>query len=58
MPASSTVQPFRTEPGLITEQRPSRRYYRLTRVGEGAMDEVVDRFPALVRAFAGEPETA
>jgi DNA-binding PadR family transcriptional regulator len=40
------------------EQRPARRYYRLTRTGEAAMHEVVDRFPALVRAFAGAVETA
>ena len=40
------------------EQRPQRRYYRLTRVGEAAMDEVTERFPALVRAFAGAAETA
>ncbi len=33
------------------EGRPSRRYYRLTRAGEVALDEVVERFPALVRAF-------
>ena len=33
------------------EQRPPRRYYRLTRVGEASMEEVVDRFPALVRLF-------
>lgn len=40
------------------EQRPPRRYYRLTRVGEASLDEVVERFPALVRAFGGAPETA
>jgi DNA-binding PadR family transcriptional regulator len=33
------------------ERRPPRRYYRLTKVGESAMAEVVDRFPALVRLF-------
>jgi DNA-binding PadR family transcriptional regulator len=33
------------------EQRPARRYCRLTRAGEAAMAEVVERFPALVRAF-------
>lgn len=33
------------------EQRPPRRYYRLTPAGEAAMEEVVERFPALVRLF-------
>lgn len=33
------------------EQRPARRYYRLTPAGEVAMEEIVDRFPALVRVF-------
>ena len=33
------------------EQRPPRRYYRITRVGEEAMEEVMARFPALVRLF-------
>lgn len=33
------------------EQRPPRRYYRLTPVGESAMGEVTDRFPVLVRLF-------
>lgn len=36
------------------EQRPTRRYYRLTATGEGALEEVAVRFPALVRVF-GEP---
>lgn len=40
------------------EQRPPRRYYRLTKVGELAMDEVVDRFPALVRIFPAGTEPA
>lgn len=34
------------------EQRPPRRYYRLTTVGEASLDEVLLRFPALVRLFA------
>lgn len=34
------------------EQRPPRRYYRVTPLGEEAMAEVVQRFPALVRTFA------
>ena len=40
------------------EQRPPRRYYRLTRVGEAALEEVVDRFPALVRLFEDGAEPA
>lgn len=33
------------------EQRPARRYYRLTPVGEEAMGEVLERFPTLHRLF-------
>ena len=40
------------------EQRPPRRYYRLTRVGEEAVDEVAGRFPALVRLFPVPAEPA
>jgi DNA-binding PadR family transcriptional regulator len=40
------------------EQRPPRRYYRLTRAGQAAMAEVIERFPALVRIFTGGPEPA
>jgi DNA-binding PadR family transcriptional regulator len=40
------------------EQRPARRYYRLTPVGEASLEEVMERFPALVRLFAVEPGTA
>jgi PadR family transcriptional regulator PadR len=40
------------------EQRPPRRYYRLTRLGEEALDEVEARFPALTRLFDAGPETA
>lgn len=40
------------------EQRPARRYYRLTAAGEAAMVDVVKRFPALVRVFPGEVEPA
>ncbi len=36
------------------EQRPPRRYYRLTTVGEEALGEVTVRFPALLRLFAAE----
>ena len=38
------------------EQRPPRRYYRLTKVGDAAIDEVSGRFPMLVRLFAAAPE--
>ena len=40
------------------EQRPPRRYYRITREGEGALAEVVDRFPALVKLFPRGEEAA
>jgi PadR family transcriptional regulator len=40
------------------EQRPARRYYRLTRAGETALEEVVERFPALVRVFDAGSEPA
>jgi DNA-binding PadR family transcriptional regulator len=33
------------------ESRPARRYYRLTRQGEESLEEVLRRFPALVRVF-------
>lgn len=36
------------------ENRPPRRYYRLTPIGEEAMGDVEARFPALVRLFGGE----
>jgi DNA-binding PadR family transcriptional regulator len=35
------------------DQRPPRRYYRLTRAGDAAVQEVTERFPALVRMFDG-----
>jgi PadR family transcriptional regulator PadR len=38
------------------EQRPPRRYYRVTPLGEEAMGEVIQRFPALVRTFSLGPE--
>ena len=40
------------------EQRPQRRYYRLTPVGEASMEEVEARFPALPRLFGSAPGTA
>ena len=36
------------------EQRPQRRYYALTAVGEESMDEVLERFPTLPRLFAAD----
>jgi DNA-binding PadR family transcriptional regulator len=38
------------------DQRPPRRYYRITEVGQEAMEEVTRRFPALVRLFEAGPE--
>ena len=38
------------------EQRPARRYYRLTEAGEKALAEVLARFPTVGRLF--EPGTA
>ena len=38
------------------ENRPPRRYYRLTAAGEAEMAEVAARYPALVRLFGGELE--
>lgn len=40
-----------------SEQRPQRRYYRLTPLGETSMVEVLERFPALPRLFAAPGET-
>ena len=40
------------------EQRPQRRYYELTPVGESAIEEVEARFPALPRLFTPDPESA
>jgi PadR family transcriptional regulator PadR len=37
------------------EQRPQRRYYRLTPVGEESLGVVIERFPALHRLFNVEP---
>ena len=33
------------------ENRPPRRYYRLTPQGEESLEEVLQRFPAMVRMF-------
>lgn len=38
------------------EQRPQRRYYALTAVGEESLVEVLERFPSLARLFGPEPE--
>jgi PadR family transcriptional regulator PadR len=40
------------------EQRPQRRYYALTPVGEESMKEVLARFPVLPRLFQATPEGA
>ena len=41
------------------EQRPARRYYRLTPKGQVTADEALARFPALGRIFAdGNPKLA
>lgn len=40
------------------QQRPPRRYYRLTPAGQASMADIVDRFPALVRIFDGGAEPA
>ncbi len=39
------------------EQRPPRRYYRLTAAGESSLSEVAERFPVLVRLFLPEGGT-
>ncbi len=46
------VGDWESEEKARTEQRPPRRYYRITRVGEEAMEEVMARFPALGRIFS------
>lgn len=35
------------------DQRPARRYYRITPEGEGVAEEALTRFPALDRIFEG-----
>lgn len=40
------------------DQRPARRYYRLTAAGEAAMVDIDARFPALVRLFDEGAEPA
>lgn len=40
------------------EQRPQRRYYELTPVGEASIGEVLERFPRLPRIFGPEPGQA
>ncbi len=42
---------WESEERARAEQRPQRRYYALTPVGEASMEEVVERFPALPRLF-------
>ncbi len=46
------------EAAARAEQRPQRRYYALTPVGEESMVEVEARFPALPRLFGQSPESA
>ncbi len=36
-----------------SQQRPPRRYYHLTRAGEAAVAEALERFPVLARIFGG-----
>jgi hypothetical protein len=52
------VGSWEDEAAAKAEQRPQRRYYRVTPVGEGSMEEVVARFPALPRLFSVDGETA
>lgn len=40
------------------EQRPQRRYYALTPIGEASIGEVLERFPTLPRIFGTEPGRA
>ncbi len=40
------------------DQRPPRRYYRLTPVGESALPEILERFPVLERLFTPEAGSA
>lgn len=40
------------------EQRPQRRYYALTVIGEESLKKVEARFPALPRLFPTRPEVA
>ena len=47
---------WESEEGARREHRPQRRYYRLTPVGEAALAEVVERFPALPRLFTDPGE--
>ncbi len=46
------------EESAKAEQRPQRRYYELTDVGEASLVEVEARFPALPRIFGAEPGAA
>ncbi len=49
---------WESESKARAEQRPARRYYRLTKAGEAALEEVAERFPALVRLFEDGAEPA
>ena len=46
------------EAAAKAEQRPQRRYYALTPLGEESMTEVEARFPALGNLFGERPEPA
>jgi len=52
------VGAWEDEDAARAEQRPARRYYRLTPTGEASLAEVAERFPALVRAFREAPGAA
>jgi DNA-binding PadR family transcriptional regulator len=52
------VGQWESETKAHAEQRPARRYYRLTPAGQGAVEEAVARFPALLRIFGVGEETA
>ncbi|NIP80221.1 MAG: PadR family transcriptional regulator [Gemmatimonadetes bacterium] len=39
------------EDAARAQQRPQRRYYALTAVGEASLEEVLERFPSLPRLF-------
>ena len=51
------VGTWEDEAAARAEQRPQRRYYALTPVGEASMDDVLARFPALPRLFEPGAET-
>jgi DNA-binding PadR family transcriptional regulator len=46
------------EASALAEQRPARKYYRLTRTGGTTLENVRERYPLLGKLFAGEPAKA